>query len=92
MHDLNTINRLNYQAHAASIETHRRDGRHVLARYEGVHLVGYDTYTDLDEAQRIQAERQAERQAGTLPGTQFTLWTAHAAEKTVADIVARTAT
>lgn len=88
MHDLNTINRLNYQAHAASIETHRRDGRHVLARYEGVHLVGYDTYTDLDEAQRIQAERQA----GALPGTQFTLWPAHAAEKTVADIVARTAT
>lgn len=39
MHDLNTINRLNYEAHVASISAARAEGKFVVAKYEGLHLI-----------------------------------------------------
>lgn len=46
MHDLNTINRLNLEAFAESIARHRANGRHVLAKYEGAHLVAIETFSE----------------------------------------------
>jgi hypothetical protein len=51
MNDLNTINRLNAEAFADSIHRHRAAGRHVLARYEGLHLVCIETFSDGKAAQ-----------------------------------------
>ena len=42
MHDLNTINRLNAEGHAArQLESVRRSGKHVVAIFEGLHLVSF---------------------------------------------------
>jgi len=49
MHDLNTINRLNYEAFAGAIEHYRAQGRHVLAKYEGTTLVSIETFSTADE-------------------------------------------
>ena len=46
MHDLNVINRLNLEAFASSIASFRASGRHVLAKYEGAHLVAIETFTE----------------------------------------------
>lgn len=51
MHDLNTIIRLNTEAFADSIANHRRQGRFVLAKYEGLHLSSIETFTDARLAQ-----------------------------------------
>ena len=51
MHDLNTINRLNYEAFNASIQNFRAQGRYVLARYEGATLVAIETFSELTHAQ-----------------------------------------
>lgn len=51
MHDLNTINRLNAEAFADSIQHHRRQGRWVLAKYEGLHLASIETFTVQSDAQ-----------------------------------------
>lgn len=52
MQDLNTINRLNAEAFAASIQNYRRQGRWVLAKYAGLHLESIETFT-------VQADAQA---------------------------------
>lgn len=46
MHDLNVINRMNLEAFASSIAGFRASGRHVLAKYEGAHLVAIETFTE----------------------------------------------
>lgn len=49
MHDLNTINRLNEQAHGHEILQQRSAGKHVVAVYEGLHLArhtAFDRETD----------------------------------------------
>lgn len=46
MHDLNTINRLNLEAFAEAINAYRAAGRHVLAKYEGAHLMAIETFTE----------------------------------------------
>ncbi len=51
MNDLNTINRLNAEAFAASIQNYRRQGRWVLAKYEGLHLTSIETFTGQASAQ-----------------------------------------
>ena len=48
MHDLNTINKLNYEAFAKAIANFQAQGRHVLATYEGLTLVSIETFTDAD--------------------------------------------
>ena len=50
MHDLNTINRINYEAFAESIQKYRAAGRFVLVKYEGSHLVGIETFGDQHSA------------------------------------------
>lgn len=51
MQDLNTINRLNAEAFAASIQNYRRRGRWVLAKYAGLHLESIETFTVQSDAQ-----------------------------------------
>ena len=50
MHDLNTINKINFDAFAKSIDAFRASGRFVLAHYEGAHLVGIETFSNADAA------------------------------------------
>ena len=50
MHDLNTINKINFDAFAKSIDAFRANGRFVLAHYEGAHLVGIETFSNADLA------------------------------------------
>jgi hypothetical protein len=52
VHDLETINRLNAEAFAASIDNYRRQGRYVLAVYAGLTLVSIETFTAQEEAFR----------------------------------------
>lgn len=51
MHDLNVINRINAEAFAESIANYRKQGRWVLAKYEGLHLVSIETFTEQQPAQ-----------------------------------------
>lgn len=44
MHDLNTIKRLNFEAFAASIKSYTDQGRIVVAKYDGLHLVAIETF------------------------------------------------
>lgn len=46
MHDLTTINRLNLEAFAESIERYRRQGGYVLAVYAGLSLVSIETFSE----------------------------------------------
>lgn len=50
MHDLNTIRRLNAEAHAATIEKARNEGKHVVATFAGLHLMTVETYSDAETA------------------------------------------
>jgi hypothetical protein len=49
MHDLNTINKINFDAFAESVNRFRASGRWVLTRKEGLHLVGIETFASADE-------------------------------------------
>ena len=55
MHDLNTIRRLNQTAFSDSIGNFQRQGRHVVATYEGLALFGIETFTDSELAKAAQA-------------------------------------
>ena len=46
MHDLNTINRLNAEAHADAINAARRQGKYVVATFAGLHVVGVASFSD----------------------------------------------
>jgi cobyrinic acid a,c-diamide synthase len=46
MHDLHTINQLNAEAHAASIETACAAGKYVVAEYTGLHLMTTQVFDD----------------------------------------------
>ena len=64
MHDLNTINRLNYEAFAEGINKHRTAGRHVLAKYAGLHLVSIETFSDQPSAQAA-FDAEVEKRSGS---------------------------
>jgi hypothetical protein len=51
MHDLNTITRLNAEAFADSIQNFRKQGRWVLARYDGLTLMSIETFLVQSDAQ-----------------------------------------
>lgn len=53
MHDLNTINRVNAEAHAADINAARRQGKHVVGYFDGLHLMGFVAYNTAAEAAKI---------------------------------------
>ncbi len=55
MHDLNTINRLNEQAHGHEILQQRAAGKHVVAVYEGLHLARHSVHDTQAEAESFQA-------------------------------------
>lgn len=46
MHDLNTIRRLNAEAHADSIRAAQAAGKHVVATYAGLHLMTTQAFDD----------------------------------------------
>lgn len=50
MHDLNTIAKLNAEAYEQGIENFRKQGRHVLAIYSGLHLMSVETFGTAIEA------------------------------------------
>ncbi len=49
MHDLATIHKLNAQAYEKAIKSFRAQGRHVLLKYEGLHLVSIETFSSADD-------------------------------------------
>jgi hypothetical protein len=51
MHDLNTIHRLNEEAHGKAVRQWQYEGRWVLAVYAGVHLLRAEPYGTHAEAQ-----------------------------------------
>lgn len=61
MNDLNTIHRLNVEAHAKSIDNWRSSGKHVLATYTGLTLFAAVPYDTQAEAERALATAQAQR-------------------------------
>lgn len=67
MHDLNTINRLNAETFTKSIDNFRAQGRFVLARYEGLHLVSIESFSNADQAS--DAHFAATKDAG--PGERY---------------------
>lgn len=50
MHDLGTINRLNAEAHAASINRVRATGKYVVPHYDGLTLMSFRSFDTLEEA------------------------------------------
>lgn len=50
MHDLNTIRRLNAEAHAASILAARAAGKHVVAEFAGLHLMSTTVFDNEADA------------------------------------------
>lgn len=50
MHDLNTINRLNVEAHHAAIQRERAAGKHVVLTYAGLHLVSHQSFEIIEDA------------------------------------------
>ena len=50
MHDLKTLSRLNAEAFGEAIENLRRQGRDVVATYEGLHLMSIESFSDGAEA------------------------------------------
>lgn len=60
MNDLNTISRLNAEAHAHSIHTARGAGRWVVARFTGLHLQSTSEHTTDADAQSTAANLAAD--------------------------------
>ncbi len=50
MHDLETIRRLNVEAHADRIVELQRKGKHVVALFTGLHLVSHVPYDSAEAA------------------------------------------
>jgi hypothetical protein len=50
MHDLDIIHKINAQGFADAIHNFRKQGRYVIAKYEGLHLVSLETFTTPGEA------------------------------------------
>jgi hypothetical protein len=63
MHDLNTIVRLNVEAHGKAITQWRADGKFVVAIYEGITLHAATPYGD-EETARIAARADEQRNTG----------------------------
>ena len=56
MHDLNTLNRLNLEAHGASIKASQDAGKYVVATYTGLTLYSTAEFDNEDAALRAQKE------------------------------------
>lgn len=70
MHDLNTIRRLNAEAHAASIAKAQADGKHVVAEYAGLHLMTTQVFDDEASAlAALKAPTEAGDSRGYFPPT-----------------------
>lgn len=64
MHDLNTIIRRNAEAHGQAIHDARAKGNHVVALYDGLHLVSHREFAESDGAIRYAEEARQERVPG----------------------------
>ena len=72
MHDLNTINRLNREAHGESIAKWRASGKHVVAIYAGLTLMSatpHDTLRGAAEAVIAEDEADPSRRIDILTPT-----------------------
>lgn len=61
MHALDTIQKLNAQAFEKGIATFRSQGRHVLCKYDGLHLMSIETFSSADQI--VDAHQAALRNA-----------------------------
>ena len=84
MHDLNTLNKLNADQFATWAQGLRNSGRHVLVTYEGLSIVGLESYADRDEAF---AKFNEVQQAATA-GQHFKLMLPATADQAAVDIEA----
>lgn len=50
MHDLRTISRLNAEAFGPAITNLQRQGRFVVAKYAGLHILSIESFSDETEA------------------------------------------
>jgi hypothetical protein len=50
VHDLDTIRRLNAEAHADRIQELQRQGKHVVALFAGLHLIRHEAYDSAEAA------------------------------------------
>ncbi len=69
MHDLSTIQKLNVEAFLEGAEKARSEGKHVLVTYDGLHVTGFETFSDEGEAM---AQLQ-NSQANADPSQRFTM-------------------
>ncbi len=59
MHDLPTIHKLNAERLLEGAERHRSEGKHVLVTYDGLHVTGFETFSDEGEAMAALQAAQA---------------------------------
>lgn len=64
MHDINTINKLNAEAHAKSITTAQQAGLWVIAKYSGLHLLSTTSFNSAHEAQAFLEDEESKGIAG----------------------------
>ena len=50
MHDLKSIDKINGEAFLQTAEKLRSEGRHVLVTYDGLHVTGFESFSDEQEA------------------------------------------
>jgi hypothetical protein len=69
MHDINTINRVNYEAFARAIQNFQAQGRFVLATYEGLTLTTIESFSSANEM--VDAHHAAIQANPATTGTNF---------------------
>lgn len=95
MHDLNTIIRLNAEAHGDAVDRRRAEGKFVVAKYTGLHLVSFEAYDT--GAAALQALNDG--RVGASPDVHFKLYNPtlvprgrdQSEDRTLADYIARKA-
>jgi hypothetical protein len=63
MHDLNTINRLNAEAFGNAIKNFQAQGRWVIAKRAGLHLISIESFSFETEAQNALADKTTKLEA-----------------------------
>jgi hypothetical protein len=69
MHDINTINRVNYEAFQRAIQNFQAQGRFVLATYEGLTLTTIESFSSANEL--VDAHAAALKANPATTGTNF---------------------
>jgi len=65
MQDLNTINTKNVEAFNDAVQAARNNGQHVVLEKQGLHVVGFKTFTSAEQATTYAANYTAGNVSGT---------------------------